>query len=83
MSHVKASGRVAQHSQRTRRGKRRGLKKAGGEKITVGQIILRQKGAKYKLGAGVGMGRDYTIFAMKDGSVKFGLRHQKTTVSVI
>ena len=83
MSHVKASGRVAQHSQRTRRGKRRGLKKSGGEVVAVGQIILRQKGAKYKLGANVGMGRDYTIFAMKDGNVKFGVRHQKTIVSVV
>lgn len=83
MSHVKVSGKVAQHSQRTRRGKRRGLKKTGGEGVMVGQIILRQKGAKYKLGTNVGMGRDYTIFAMKDGNVKFGVRHQKTTVSVI
>jgi large subunit ribosomal protein L27 len=81
MAHVKGSGKVAQHHQRP--GKRMGVKKYGGEKITVGQIILRQKGAKYKPGKGVGVGRDYTIFAMADGKVQFGKRMGKTTVNVV
>ncbi len=83
MSHVKASGKVAQHAQGRRHGKRLGLKKSGGEKIQVGQIIVKQRGAKYKTGKGVGMGKDHTIFAMIDGLVKFGKRFGKTTISVV
>ena len=62
--------------------KRLGLKKTGGEVVKVGQIILRQRGAKYKAGKGVKMGRDHTIFAMIDGVVKFGQRLGKTVVNV-
>lgn len=83
MSQVKASGKVAQHAQGKRHGKRLGLKKSGGEKIQVGQIIVKQRGAKYKVGKGVGMGKDHTIFAMIDGLVKFGKRFGKTTISVV
>ncbi len=83
MAHVKGSGSVAQHAQGKRHGKRLGVKKSGGQKIKVGQIILKQRGAKYKLGKGTGMGRDHTIFAMIDGVVKFGQRFGKTTVSVL
>lgn len=83
MSKVKASGKVAQHAQGKRHGKRLGVKKFGGEKISVGQIILRQRGAKVKPAKGVGMGKDHTIFAMIDGVVEFGKRFGKTTVSVI
>lgn len=83
MSHVKASGKVAQHAQGKRHGKRLGLKKFGDQKIQVGQIIVKQRGAKYKAGKGVGMGKDHTIFAMIDGLVKFGKRFGKTTVNVV
>lgn len=83
MAHVKGSGNVIQHAQGKRRGRRLGLKKSGGQAVKIGQIIVRQKGAKYKVGAGTKMGRDYTIFAMKDGVVNFGLRHGRTTVSVV
>lgn len=83
MAHVKGSGSVTQHAQGKRHGKRFGVKKYAGEKITVGQIILRQKGAKYKTGKGVGIGRDYTIFAMADGVVNFGKRFGKTVVNVL
>lgn len=83
MAHVKGSGSVSQHSQGSRHGKRLGLKKAGGEMVKVGQIILRQRGAKYKVGKGAKMGRDHTIFAMMDGVVKFGQRLGKTVVSVV
>lgn len=82
MAHVKGSGSVAQHSQGKRHGRRHGLKKSGGEAVKVGQIIVRQKGAKYKVGKGTKMGHDYTIFAMMDGMVQFGQRLGKTTVSV-
>lgn len=83
MAHVKGSGKVAQQSQKKRHGKRLGVKKFGGEAITVGQIILRQRGAKYKTGKGVGQGKDHTIFAMQDGVVAFGQRHGRTTVHVV
>ena len=83
MAHVKGSGSVRQHSQGSLHGKRLGLKKSGGQAVAVGQIILRQRGAKYKTGKGVGMGKDHTIFAMIDGIVKFGQRFGKTVVNVI
>ncbi len=83
MSHVKASGKVRQHPQSRRHGKRLGVKKFGGEKVIPGNIILRQRGAKYKARQGVGMGKDHTIFAMIEGVVSFGKRMGKTTVSVI
>lgn len=82
MSHVKASGKVAQQSQRKRHGKRFGLKKTDGQAVKVGQIIIRQKGACYKAGVGVGVGRDYTLFALKEGVVKFGRRFGKTLVKI-
>jgi large subunit ribosomal protein L27 len=81
MSHVKAGGAVRQHHQRP--GKRLGIKKFGGEKVTVGNIILRQRGARYKAGKGVSMGNDHTIFAMMAGAVKFSKRLGKTVVNVI
>ena len=82
MSHVKAGGSVHQHPQGKRHGKRLGVKKFGGEKVVAGNIILRQRGAKYKAGKGVGMGKDHTIFAMMAGIVKFGKRFGRTTVNV-
>ena len=83
MAHVKGSGKVAQQSQQKRSGKRLGLKKSGGQVVKVGQIILRQRGVKYKPGQGVGLGRDHTIFAMQDGFVKFSQKHDKTVVNVV
>ncbi|MBW7943774.1 50S ribosomal protein L27 [Patescibacteria group bacterium] len=81
MSHVKAGGAVRQHHQRP--GKRLGLKKFGGQKVVTGNIILRQRGLRYKPGKGVGVGRDHTIFAMMDGVVQFGKRLGKTVVNVV
>lgn len=83
MAHVKGSGKVSQQSQKKRSGKRLGLKKFGGEKVKTGQIILRQRGAKVKVSRGAGMGRDHTIFAMQDGVVKYGQKHDRTVVSVV
>ncbi|MBU1885549.1 50S ribosomal protein L27 [Patescibacteria group bacterium] len=83
MAHVKGSGKVAQQSQQKRSGKRLGLKKSGGQAVQVGQIIIRQRGVKYKPGKGVGMGRDHTLFAMQDGTVQFGQKYGKTVVNVV
>ena len=82
MAHKKASGAVRQGG-RTH-GKRLGIKISGGSEIKTGQIILRQRGSTVKPGEGVGMGKDYTIFAKKDGVVKFGyITKSKKKVSVI
>ncbi len=82
MSHVKASGSVRQHKQSSRHGKRLGLKKWGGQSISTGQIIVRQRGTKYKPGKNVGLGKDHTIFALKDGVVKYSISQGRTVVGV-
>ncbi len=82
MAHVKAGGASAhQHSQRP--GKRLGVKLYGGQAIKNGQIIIRQKGNKYQVGKGVGIGRDFTIFALIDGVVQFSKRFGRTVVNVV
>jgi large subunit ribosomal protein L27 len=48
-----------------------GVKKYGSESVVAGNIIIRQKGTKFKVGNNVGLGRDYTIYALIDGFVKF------------
>lgn len=83
MSHVKAGGKVAQQKQGKRHGKRLGVKKYAGEKVIVGNIILRQRGAKYKAGKGVGMGSDHTIFAMIEGVVQFSKKFGRTVANVV
>jgi large subunit ribosomal protein L27 len=83
MSKVKASGKVAQHAQGKRKGRRLGLKKSGGQSVIPGNIILRQRGAKYKSGVGTQMGRDHTIFAMIEGVVAFGQKFGQTVVRVV
>ncbi|KKU46450.1 MAG: 50S ribosomal protein L27 [Microgenomates group bacterium GW2011_GWA2_46_7] len=80
MSHVKSGGATRQGT--TRPGKRRGVKKFGGETVKVGQIIIRQVGTRVHPGCGVGIGRDYTIFAMKEGLVQFFTRLGKSFVAV-
>jgi large subunit ribosomal protein L27 len=51
--------------------KRLGVKKFGGEVVKAGNIIVRQRGSKFHAGNNVGMGRDYTLYALIDGKVKF------------
>ena len=53
-----------------------GVKKFGGEAVVAGNIIVRQRGTKFHPGENVGMGKDHTLFALKDGSVKFGVRRE-------
>jgi large subunit ribosomal protein L27 len=52
----------------------------GGEKILAGGIIVRQRGTKHHPGKNVGVGRDWTLFALKDGVVKFDKVHRKVSV---
>ncbi|HXP05624.1 MAG TPA: 50S ribosomal protein L27 [Stellaceae bacterium] len=69
MAHKKAGG--SSRNGRDSRGRRLGVKKFGGEIVVPGNIIVRQRGTKFHPGDEVGMGRDHTLFALIDGSVKF------------
>ena len=61
----------------------RGVKKFGGEHVKAGNIIIRQRGTKFKPGNNVGLGRDYTIFSLIEGQVKFEtIRGGRKRVSV-
>lgn len=80
MSHVKSGGATRQHS--TRPGKRLGVKKFGGQKVVTGNIIIRQNGSRVHAGVGVGTGRDYTLFALREGVVTFFTRLGKSFVKV-
>lgn len=63
--------------------KRLGVKAYAGEFVTAGSIIVRQRGTKVYPGANVGLGKDYTLFALKDGKVVFGKSKGKNIVSVV
>lgn len=70
MAHVKAAGAKAAQGVNIA-GKRLGIKKAGGEAVKSGNIIVRQRGTVYHPGKNVRMGRDHTIYAVTDGKVQF------------
>ncbi len=72
MAHKKAGG--SSRNGRDTAGRRLGIKKFGGEAVLAGNIILRQRGTKWKPGTNVGLGRDHTIFALIPGHVKFARR---------
>ena len=55
-------------------GRRLGLKKSGGQQVIAGNIIVRQRGTKFKAGSNVGIGRDHSLFALIDGVVRFNRR---------
>lgn len=82
MAHKKAGG--SSRNGRDSAGRRLGVKKYGGEQVIPGNIILRQRGTQWHPGEGVGMGKDHTIFAMRDGVVEFKAKaNGKTFVSVV
>ncbi len=82
MAHKKGQGSV--RNGRDSQGQRRGVKKFGGEEVIPGNIIIRQLGTKYKPGVNVGLGKDYTIFALTGGTVKFEKKaNNRTWVSVL
>lgn len=80
MSKTKSGGKTRQHT--TRPGKRRGVKLFGGQTIKTGMIIVRQQGTKFHPGDNVGIGRDHTLFAKKDGIVEFKTRQGRRLVCV-
>ncbi len=69
MAHKKSGG--SSSNGRDTIGKRLGIKKFGGQHVVPGNILVRQRGTKWHPGKGVGMGRDYTIFAVLEGKVTF------------
>lgn len=78
MSHKKGQG--TSRNGRDSNSKRLGVKKFGGESVVAGNIIMRQRGTRYHAGANVGMGRDFTLFALKNGSVAFDRSHRKVNI---
>ena len=72
MAQKKAGG--SSRNGRDSDGRRLGVKAYGGEAVSAGSIIIRQRGTVYRAGTNVGMGRDHTLFALVDGTVKFGRR---------
>ena len=78
MAHKKGQGTSV--NGRESQSKRLGIKMFGGEKILAGGIIVRQRGSKHHPGRNVGVGRDWTLFALKDGVVKFDKVHRKVSV---
>ncbi len=83
MAHKKAGG--SSRNGRDSQSKRLGVKAFGGEPITAGAIIVRQRGTKVHPGVNVGIGKDHTLFALVDGKVEFRVKgaSQKTVVSVV
>jgi len=75
MAHKKAGG--SSRNGRDSESKRLGVKAFGGQKVTAGSIIVRQRGNKFHNGVNVGCGRDYTLFALRDGVVKFEVKGPK------
>ena len=69
MAHKKAGG--SSKNGRDSAGKRLGVKRFGGEAVTAGSILVRQRGTTFHAGNNVGVGKDYTLFALVEGEVKF------------
>jgi large subunit ribosomal protein L27 len=83
MAHKKAGGST--RNGRDSESKRLGLKKSGGQFVTAGNIIVRQRGTQFHPGSNVGCGRDHTLFATSDGVVTFAVKGplKRRTVSVV
>jgi large subunit ribosomal protein L27 len=78
MAHKKGQG--TSRNGRDSKPKMLGVKKYDGETVLAGNIIMRQRGTKYHAGKNMGMGRDFTLFALKDGKVKFDKTHRKINI---
>jgi large subunit ribosomal protein L27 len=83
MAHKKAGG--SSRNGRDSQAKRLGVKVYGGEEISAGAIIVRQRGTEFHPGVNVGVGRDHTLFALIDGQVRFDIKgaQNRRTVSVV
>ena len=82
MAHKKGAGSTK--NGRDSNAKRLGVKRYGGEKVRAGNILVRQRGIKFKPGNNVGCGKDFTLFALADGTVKFDFQDGKNKrISII
>ena len=81
MAHKKGQGSVK--NGRDSVSKRLGVKKFGSETVVAGNIIIRQRGTKFRPGKNVGIGRDYTIFALVDGTVRFDREGRRVNVDPV
>lgn len=80
MSKKKQGGSIRQHVRPS--GKRLGVKVSGGQNIRAGEILIRQRGTKFAAGNNVKVGRDHTLFALKQGKVAFARKEGKSYVNV-
>jgi large subunit ribosomal protein L27 len=80
MSHKKGQG--SSRNGRDSNGQRRGVKVFGGQAVKAGAILVRQVGTKIHPGTGVGLGRDYTLFALREGKVRYGKSRKRTVAHV-
>ena len=78
MAHKKGQG--TSKNGRDSAAQRHGVKKFGGQQVIAGNIIVRQRGTRFHPGTNVGMGRDHTLFALKDGVVKYDKERRKVAV---
>ncbi len=78
MAHKKGQG--TSKNGRDSHAQRLGVKKYGGEKVRAGNILIRQRGTRFHPGDNVGIGRDYTLFALEDGTVKWDKVHRRVAV---
>ena len=81
MAHKKGGG--SSRNGRDSQSKRLGVKEFGGEFVTAGSILVRQRGTKFHAGANVGTGRDWTLFALVDGRVKFDKDGRRVNVTAL
>jgi len=79
MAHKKGQG--SSRNGRDSNAQRRGVKRFGGETVSAGTILVRQVGTKFHPGSGVGLGNDYTLFALIDGVVKFDREGRRVNVT--
>ena len=81
MAHKKGQGSVK--NGRDSVSKRLGVKKFGSQSVVAGNIIIRQRGTKFRPGKNVGLGRDYTIWALVDGTVRFDRDSRRVNVDPV
>lgn len=80
MAHKKGQG--SSRNGRDSNGQRRGMKVFGGQAVPAGSILVRQVGTKIHPGKGVGLGKDYTLFALRAGKVRYGRSGKRTLAYV-
>lgn len=80
MAHKKSAGKLNQ--QKRPRPKYLGVKVSAGQKVKSGSILVRQRGTRFNAGVGVRVGRDHTLFAVKEGIVNFGQKLGKKRISI-